>query len=70
MFAAPFEGDAIYVPSHPGRALPSQGSCSADGNDVGFLMLQAVVLILALVFTSCVCVVTSNFSELAFPHVY
>lgn len=68
MLAPPFEGDAIYVPSHPGLALPSWGSCSADGNDVGFLRLQAAVLILALVFISCV--VNSNFSELAFPHLY
>lgn len=48
--------------------FPSQGSCSSNGNDVGFLMLQAGVLILALVFASCV--VNSDFSELAFLHLY
>lgn len=49
-FAPPFEGDAASALSHTQSShFLSQGSCS-NGNIVGFLMLQTLILILASVF--------------------
>lgn len=58
----------FIFPHTQAERSPYHGSCSADGNDVGFLRLQAAVLILARVFTSCV--VNGDFSELTVPHLY
>lgn len=54
--------ELLFLLSHaPAQHFLSLGSCS-NGNTVGFLRLQASVLILALVFMSCV--MNGDFSEL------